>query len=154
MKARIVLLTIVLLCEAVHAQKGWRELFNGKDLKGWKQVNGEAKYSVDNGELVGTTVSSRVNSFLVTEETFGDFVLELEFKMDSTNSGVQVRSESRPDYQNGRVHGYQVDFDPTPRAWTGGIYDEARRGWVYPLIYNPAGGKGFKPREWNHLKIE
>lgn len=154
MKARIAIV-ILFLSVTVHAQKkGWRDLFNGKDLTGWKQVNGEAEYAVENGELVGTTVPSRVNSFLVTEETFGDFVLELDFKMDSTNSGVQIRSESKADYQDGRVHGYQVDFDPTPRAWTGGIYDEARRGWIYPLVYNPRGGKAFRRGEWNALRIE
>lgn len=154
-KSGLTLVVLTLFCAVATAQKKeWRELFNGKDLKGWKQVKGEAKYAVEDGELVGTTVSSRVNSFLVTEQVFDDFVLELDFKMDSTNSGVQIRSESKADYQDGRVHGYQVDFDPTPRAWTGGIYDEARRGWIYPLNYNPGAGNAFKPREWNKLKIE
>ncbi len=49
------------------------------------------------------------------------------------NSGIQIRSESTHDYNNGRVHGYQVEIDPSARAWSGGIYDEARRGWLYPL---------------------
>ena len=58
----------------------WTSLFNGKDLTGWKQLNGKAKYEVINGEIVGSTVLGEPNSFLVTEKTFGDFILELEFK--------------------------------------------------------------------------
>ena len=102
-----------------QAQDAWQNLFNGKDLKGWKQLNGQAKYEVKNQEIVGTTVLNQPNSFLVTEEEYGDFILELEFKLDAEmNSGLQFRSESKPDYQNGRVHGYQMEIDPSPRAWT------------------------------------
>src|SRR5688572_4049749 len=130
-------------------------LFNGKDLKGWKILGGKAKYEVKNGEIIGTTVSNEPNSFLTTEETFGDFILTLEFKNESgINSGIQFRSESKPDYQNGRVHGYQLEIDPSPRAWTGGIYDEARRLWLYPLEYNPAAKKALKPTDWNTARIE
>jgi len=42
---------------------------------------------------------------------------------EELNSGVQIRSQSSAEYVNGRVHGYQVEIDPSPRAWTGGIYD-------------------------------
>jgi hypothetical protein len=70
------------------------------------------------------------------------------------NSGVQIRSESRADYQNGRVHGYQAEMDPSTRAWSGGIYDEARRGWLYTLDKNPAGQKALKVGEWNHYRVE
>ncbi|HEY0656088.1 MAG TPA: DUF1080 domain-containing protein [Chryseosolibacter sp.] len=137
------------------AQDQWQPLFNGKDLKGWKLLNGQAKYEVKNNEIIGTTVLNQPNSFLVTEETFGDFVLELEFKLDAEmNSGIQFRSESKPDYQNGRVHGYQMEIDPSPRAWTGGIYDEGRRDWLYPLEYNPEGKKAYKKADWNKCRIE
>jgi len=133
----------------------WTNLFNGKDLTGWKQLNGKAKYAVQNGEIVGSTVTGEPNSFLATAKDYGDFILELEFKVDSTmNSGVQFRSESTPDYQNGRVHGYQFEIDPSPRKWTGGIYDEARRDWLYPMDYNPAAQKAFKQNQWNKARIE
>jgi hypothetical protein len=116
------------------AKPGWNDLFNGKDLSGWHQLNGHAKYTVENGEIVGTTVVNTPNSFLATNKDYGDFFLELDIKVDtSMNSGIQIRSESLPDYNNGRVHGYQVEIDPSKRAWSGGIYDEARRGWLYPL---------------------
>jgi hypothetical protein len=157
---KIVLFTIILLAAVLsYAQKAknpsWTSLFNGKDLKGWKQLNGKAIYAVQNGEIVGTTVANEPNSFLTTEETYGDFILEVEFKVDpAMNSGIQFRSESKPDYQNGRVHGYQFDIDPSPRAWTGGIYDEARRDWLYTLDYNPAAKTAFKQNEWNTARIE
>lgn len=153
----IALFLLAMLCPAIlPAQKGdgWRSLFNGKDLQGWEQLNGEAKYEFRNGELIGTTVFGTSNSFLVTEETFGDFILELEFLASDINSGIQFRSESKPDYQNGRVHGYQFEIDPSERAWTGGIYDEARRMWLYPLEYNPPAKKAFKVGEWNKVRIE
>jgi hypothetical protein len=134
----------------------WENLFNGKDLKGWKQLNGAAKYEIKDGQVVGTTVANEPNSFLVTEKDYGDFILELEFKVpEGMNSGIQFRSESKPDYQNGRVHGYQFEIDPSPRAWTGGIYDEATgREWLYTLEYNPEARKAFKQNEWNKVRIE
>lgn len=145
----------LILSQVSFAQENWQSLFNGKDLKGWKQLNGQAKYEVKNNEIVGTTVLNQPNSFLVTEEVYGDFILELEFRLDAEmNSGLQFRSESKPDYQNGRVHGYQMEIDPSPRAWTGGIYDEGRRDWLYPLEYNPEGKKAYKKGDWNKCRIE
>lgn len=95
------------------------------------------------------------NTFLATKKMYGDFILEFEFKVDDgLNSGVQFRSNSLKEYQNGRVHGYQFEIDPSSRAWTGGIYDEARRGWLYPMNYNPEGQKAFKNGEWNKARIE
>jgi hypothetical protein len=152
------LLFVILLVSFLPSfsqSKGWEVLFNGKDLKGWKQLNGKAKFEVRNGEIVGTTVHKEPNSFLVTEQLYGDFIFELEFKVDpSMNSGIQFRSESKADYQNGRVHGYQFEVDPSSRAWTGGIYDEARRDWLYPLEYNSEAKKAFKQGEWNAIRLE
>lgn len=133
----------------------WKNLFNGKDFSGWKQLNGKAKYTVQNGEIVGTTVFNEPNSFLATEKDYGDFILEFDYKVDSTmNSGVQFRSESKEDYKNGRVHGYQFEIDPSKRGWTGGIYDEARRDWLYPLDLNPSAKTAFKQGQWNKVRIE
>lgn len=132
----------------------WKDLFNGKDLTGWKPLNGKAKFEVVKGELVGTTVPNEPNSFLATEATYGDFILELEFNMTDMNSGIQFRSESKPEYQEGRVHGYQFEIDPSARAWTGGIYDERRRLWLYPLDYNPTVKTALRKGEWNKVRIE
>jgi len=156
---KIFITSLFLLPGFLAAQKTsvtqWINLFNGKDLMGWKQLNGKAKYEVQNGEIVGITVSGEPNSFLATEGVYVDFILELEFKVDpSINSGIQFRSESRPDYKDGRVHGYQFEIDPSARAWSGGIYDEARRDWLYPLEYNPSAKTLFKQNEWNKIRIE
>jgi hypothetical protein len=144
-----------LITTAQTSVSNFKNLFNGKDLTGWKQLNGKAKYTIQNGEIVGTTVFGEPNSFLVTEKDYGDFILELEFKVDSTmNSGIQFRSESKPDFKNGRVHGYQFEIDPSPRAWTGGIYDEARRDWLYQMDLNPAAKTSFKQGQWNKCRVE
>ncbi|MBL0742851.1 3-keto-disaccharide hydrolase [Chryseolinea lacunae] len=148
-------MAMMLVAGFCQAQAKWVKLFNGKDLSGWKQLNGKARYEAKNGEIVGTTVFKEPNSFLVTEVPYGDFILELEFKLDAEmNSGIQFRSESKDDYQNGRVHGYQMEIDPSLRAWTGGIYDEARRGWLYSLEYNIDAKKAYKKADWNIARIE
>ena len=158
------------------ADAGGKKLFNGKNLDGWVQRGGTAVYTVEDGEIVGTTVLNTPNSFLCTEETYGDFILELEFKVDpKLNSGVQIRSqyfeeateakdaEGNPVLKsNGdrikipakRVHGYQVEIDPSDRSYSGGIYDESRRGWLFTLQENEAARKAFKQNEWNKFRIE
>ncbi|WP_409557734.1 DUF1080 domain-containing protein [Allomuricauda sp. SCSIO 64092] len=133
----------------------WVALFDGETLNGWTQKGGEAKYKVRERTIVGTTIYDTPNSFLTSDKMYGDFILELEFKVDSSmNSGIQIRSNSLPHYRNGRVHGYQVEIDPSDRAWSGGIYDEARRGWLHTLENNPEGQKAFKQNDWNHYRIE
>lgn len=134
---------------------GWVSLFNGKDLSGWHQLNGKAKYHVENGEIVGTTVADTPNSFLVTDKDYSDFILELDLLVaNEMNSGIQFRSLSKADVMDGRVHGYQCEVDPSTRAWSGGIYDEARRGWLFTGELNPAAKPAFKLGEWNHYRIE
>ena len=81
--------------------------------------------------------------------------MELDYKIDSTiNSGIQIRSSSFPYYQNGRVHGYQIEIDPSKRAWRAGIYDEGRRKWLNTLVDNTKVQKAFKQNDWNHYRIE
>jgi hypothetical protein len=147
--------------------EGWISLFNGKDLDGWVQHGGKAKYRVEDGQIVGSSVPNTSNSFLCTKRDYGNFILELEFKVDpKLNSGVQVRSHcfdtertvelngKKIKIAAGRVHGYQVEIDPSDRAWTGGIYDEGRRGWLNDLKANVAARKAFKQDEWNKFHIE
>lgn len=140
---------------AVAAGKG-TPLFDGKTLQGWKQLGGNADYAVVDGTIVGTSKPDKVNSFLVTEKSFTDFILDFDVRQDvgPTNSGVQFRSLSTPDFENGRVHGYQADIDPSDKAWSGGIYEEAQRGWFYTGDMNPASKPLYKFGEWNHFRIE
>ena len=193
MKSRTKLVATVLVfavisgCTALqNADSGkkekWQALFNGKDLEGWVQRGGKARYFVEDGALVGETVPKTPNSFLCTEKHYSDFILELEFKVDpELNSGVQIRSHSLPDYSKGRVHGYQVEIDASnkpfepnpekkrpanldengnpvpegqPRYWTGGIYDEGRRGWLYSLHKDPVARAALKQGRWNNIRVE
>ena len=155
MKKLFIALGMLCFCATVSAQGDWEPLFNGKNLKGWKKLNGAAEYRIEDGAIVGVSRVNTPNTFLCTDKTYGDFILELSFKVDEgLNSGVQFRSNSKPDYRNGQVHGYQYEIDPSARAWSGGIYDEGRRGWLYPMTKNPCAQKAFKPGEWNKLRIE
>ena len=140
---------------------GWTNLFDGKTLNGWNKITGSAEYKIENGEIVGLTVPNSPNTFLVTDKEYGDFVLELEVKVDDTtsNSGIQFRSHYNPEMADGhggkgRVYGYQFELDPSSRAWTGGVYDEARRDWLYPLSLNPAAQSAFKRNEYNKIRVE
>jgi hypothetical protein len=143
-------------------------LFNGRDLDGWEQHSGKAEYRVEDGAIVGKTVADTGNSFLCSKKSYGDFVLEFEFNVaPGMNSGVQFRSEffdKETEVPAGegktrkipadRVFGYQYEIDPSARAYTGGIYDEARRAWLIDLKDNEAARKAFKQGEWNQARIE
>lgn len=154
-KLFLLLLFISFINVYTFAQDNWTNLFNGEDFSGWKQLNGEAKYEIVDGIIVGTTVLNTPNSFLCTEKMYSDFIFEVELLVEpDMNSGIQFRSESRQDYMNGRVHGYQCEVDPSERAWSGGIYDEARRGWLYTCEINPKAKSALKMGEWNKYRIE
>ena len=147
----------------------FKTLFNGTNLDGWVTRGGQASYEVKEGVIVGSaTMKGGGNTFLCTEKEYGDFILELEIKADQEmNSGVQIRShcfdaETTYDFGNRtikipakRVHGYQVEVDHRPeRRWSGGIYEEGRRDWLFPLASNSAAGQAFKFGEWNRYRIQ
>ncbi|MFI5453718.1 DUF1080 domain-containing protein [Pedobacter sp. UC225_61] len=156
-KSCLLTLSFVSIFSVVHAQKS-KPLFDGKTLKGWKAIVGSAPYAIENGAIVGTMTKGSPNSFLVTEKEYGDFILELDVKLEGTetNSGIQTRShyDAAGNKGKGIVFGRQVEIDPTARAWTGGVYDEARRLWLYPLELNTAAKSAYKSEEFNHYKIE
>jgi hypothetical protein len=152
MKKTLTLLATLFLIglQSAGAQE-WENLFNGKNLKGWKQVTGTAQYKAQDGVLVGTATASKVNSFLATTKNYGDFILEFDFLTEGINSGVQIRSHK--DKERGLVYGYQFEIDPSPRAWSGGLYDEARRLWLYRMTENEPAKKAYK-EGWNSARIE
>ncbi|WP_108822068.1 DUF1080 domain-containing protein [Dysgonomonas sp. Marseille-P4361] len=150
-----ILLTVLLLLTVGLTAQDWKPLFNGKNLKGWKKLNGKAEYKVVDGAIVGFSKMGTPNTFLATTENYDNFILEFDFKVDDAlNSGVQFRSLSTKDYKNGIVHGYQFEIDPSNRAWCGGVYDEARRGWLYPMTINNQAQTAFKNGVWNKARIE
>ena len=149
-------MVFILLTSCKEINNPWENLIKD-NLNDWEQLNGPATYELIDGVIVGTALISSAsgNSFLCTKAKYGDFILEFDNQVDtSINSGVNIRSASQPDYLNGKVYGCQVEIDPSKRAWTGGIYDESRRGWIYPLDSNPDGQKAFKNGEWNHFRVE
>lgn len=168
---------LAVLAAAAGAAAKDVEIFDGKTLNGWVQKGGTAKYAVEDGCIVGRSVLNTGNSFLCTEKDYGDFVLELDFKVNpALNSGIQIRShcfDKETTFENkgktekiaaGRVHGYQIEIDNDPkrdRWWTAGLYEEGRRGWLFPGLrggdgkqFTEQGRKITKADEWNHVKIE
>lgn len=139
-------------------EEKWVNLFDGESLDGWKAVMGAADFEIENGEIIGIAKFGTPNTFLITEEQYDDFILEFDLKINhiSSNSGAMVRGQFDPAARNGNglVYGYQIEADPTERAWSGGLYDEARRGWIYPSDLNPPAKSAFKMGEWNTYRIE
>lgn len=167
MKFAVVSPALLVVCVCLFAEDdGFKPIFDGKTLEGWVREGGKADYKVEDGAVVGTAVAKTPNSFLCTRKQYGDFVLELEFKVDpSLNSGVQIRSHvyekdttveirgKKREKKAGTVYGYQVEIDPSKRAYTGGVYDEARRGWLNDLKDNEAARKAFRQGKWNKFRI-
>lgn len=169
---------VLILCvsnglSAADSEGGkWRPLFDGTTLDGWEVMEDEGKFFVEDGAIVGETAPGVKSSYLCTKESFDDFVLEVEFKVDpGLNSGVQIRSDvydeeattlymtGRLDlvshtYEAGRLFGYQIEIDTSSRAWTGGFYEQGRRGWLQTLEFNEPARNAFKQGQWNHFRIE
>ena len=138
---------------AVAQDDGWVSLFDGKSLDGWEQKNGTATYRVEDGCVVGKTTEGSPNSFLCTKKSYGDFELKFEVKVDDElNSGVQIRSASKPDFDNGRVHGPQVEIAVNGDA--GFIYGEGlKTGWITDERKDPGARAAFKKGEWNKYRV-
>lgn len=166
----------VLVAEVAVADKsteGFVSLFDGESLEGWIKRGGKAEYHIEGDAIVGTSVINTPNTFLCTPRNYSNFVMTVELKVDDgLNSGIQIRSEVYDEPKEievtnakgktikkkiaaGRVHGYQVEIDPSDRAYSGGIYDEARRGWLNDLSgdENKAAREAFKRGEWNRYRI-
>lgn len=170
MKLHYLLATLTLsmtpLCSADETKKDEViHLFDGKTLDGWRSVGGNGQFKVEDGSIVGYGTDINDNTFLRTEKTYGDFELTYEFKFDDRtgNSGLMFRALQKPSKNgNGRVFGYQCEGDNKDRSWTAGLFDEKRRGWLFPDKKNnpeqcekftQQGRKLFKWNEWNTIVI-
>jgi len=166
----IPLLAVFSLC-AQSAE--WLDLFDGETLSGWSVHSGTARYRVEDGMIIGTTTTGSPNTFLCTETEYGDFILEFEVMVDPRlNSGVQFRSKIAPRGMafvlrdgNGkprtvripkdRVYGYQVEIATRENGTSGGVYDEARRGFFLDDIrQDSAASEAFVDGQWNAYRIE
>lgn len=134
---------------------GFTSLTNGKDLSNWETYGGEAPYTLEGKTITGTAIVKTPNTFLCTERTYGDYILELEFYDDAPlNSGLMLRGQWRHQDDIRRIYGYQMEIDPSERGYTGGIYDEARRGWIYPVHYNETARTAYRQGSWNTARVE
>src|SRR5690625_450165 len=151
--------TIAILPTLCIAQdRGWNPLFNGKDLNGWKIVDGQHKYEVKDGVIVATEVVGQPNGFLCTVQQYSDFILELDIKPDIVRekSGIQFRSKFDDKFKD-HLYGYQMQVEnraPHVSQWNGAIYDERRRHWLYIIDDDPVRKKAFINNQWNRNRIE
>lgn len=151
---------------------GWQPLFDGRTLAGWHVHNDEpAKFYVQDGMIVGESLLEN-GAYLKTDRDYDDFVMEAEVRVEGPiNSGIQIRSRELPadtttSFLSGRLErqdrtwgagtltGYQIEVDPSDRAWSGGLYEPAGRGWLQTLEENPAAQAAFRPTDWNRFRIE
>jgi hypothetical protein len=149
-------LVIFALCISMflNAQK-WTNLFNGKNLDGWVTRQGSAAYKVEGNQIIGISKFGTESTYLCSKKVYGDFILEVDVKIDmGLNSGIQFRSNSDTNYKDGEVHGYQAEVDVSDRKWSGGIFDQSRRGWMYPVTMNKLGQEAFVNGDWNSYRIE
>jgi len=150
----------------------WTDLFDGKTLNGWGVIEAKGNFFVKNGMIVSITDSTSPNCYLAYEKEFSDFILEVDFKVEPPlNSGVQIRSilwekDTTMNYVNGSMEtqkitfkegtavGYQIEIDPSERAWSGGLYEPGGRGWLQNLEDNPEAQKAYNKDGWNHYRIK
>jgi len=144
-------LLVGLVADVAAAAKA-KSLFNGKDLAGWQNPYDWGEAWVEND-----TIALKANKkfFLVSEKQYADFILEVEVMLPpkgKSNSGIMFRCHS----QKNKVFGYQAECDPTDRAWTGGLYDEGRRGWLHPLSKERGKKKLAQAKlgKWTKYRIE
>lgn len=167
---------LVLAACSTSTKENVVELFDGQSLDGWQNFGG-GKFYVEDGAIVGEAAPDLPNSFLATEEMYGDFELSVEFKVDPLlNSGIQIRShvydketttirwggrfndDGSKDvrervWEKGRFWGYQIEIDPTDRGWSGTLYEEGARGFLHTPGEDETAKEAFKSGEWNHFRI-
>jgi len=155
------LLVLLMLSSCLFGgEKGWVNLFNGKDLSGWENPYDWGEASVVDGmiELVGNK-----KFFLSTKKQYSDFEFTAEVKLPEgqANSGFLFRAQRKP---SGQMFGYQAEVDGAERRWSGGLYDEGRRKWILPIkpVDDPRNAKtwteekrnALKRNDWNKYRIK
>jgi hypothetical protein len=110
--------------------RGYTPLFNGEDLTGWRNPYPHGDAKVVDGEI---HLLASDKFFLVTEKKYADFRLSVDIHLPEgpANSGVMFRCHVDKDAKK-KVYGYQAECDGSDRRWSGGLYDESRRGWIWP----------------------
>jgi hypothetical protein len=152
---RNTVLLLFTVISSVAVCQEWQSMLQNDQLKGWTLRGGSATFVCTDGVVTATCNDRSQNTFLCSDVMDQDFILEFEIRVDSAlNSGVQIRSSVTSKYENGRVRGLQVEVDPSARRFSGGIYDEAGRQWLYPVSLNPSALGAFKNGTWNQFRVE
>lgn len=108
----------------------WMTLFNGRDLSGWLQ-KGHAGWSVKNGELTGESLGAV--GWLMSEREYGDFELELEYRLPpGGNSGVFLRAPAEGQITGAQFNEIQLLDDPSPKFKS--IDPKGRNGALFNQI--------------------
>ena len=140
---------IVLLSSATFAaERGFKDLFNGKNLDGWTLVNGSGKgYVVENGVLV---CPEDGGGNLLTDKDYANFVLRFEFKLSpGGNNGVGIRAPLAGDIA---YSGMEIQILDQDHPKYKGLKPWQRHGSVYNVV--PAKADALKPAgEWNQEEI-
>ncbi len=149
-------LTLIICTAALQAadKTKWIPLFDGKSTKGW-----EPRAQVESFKAVGDELHlvSKVNVWVVSDLQMSDFIVELEVKIPQENAGFNSGLGFRLVGDKGKPKGYQCEID---RSKPGGVYGIGMGGWLYPngkeqtASYNKNTKGLFKPKEWNHFKVE
>ena len=123
------------------------DLFNGKDLTGWR-IHGTEKWYVENGDLICESGPDSAYGYLATVDTFKNLDLSLEFKQEAEgNSGVFFRSS----IEGTKITGWQAEVAP-PKLHTGGIYESYGRGWL--IQPDSSLDAALKMGDWNNYRIK
>ena len=161
----VMLAAAVAATTAFAADDNWVDMFNGENLDGWKSEGGTAKYTVEDGMIVGTTVDGSPNTFLC-RGPYSDFVFVCEVKCDTPlNSGIQFRSHvwkkdieqymKRGQSNIGVVYGYQCEISPDKPHRCGHVWDEhSRRTWLDTFKDKKGASNPYKVGEWNRYRIK
>jgi hypothetical protein len=152
-------LAFPLLGKALAAESAdipWKVLFDGNTLEGWGNPYDWGKAWAEDDEIC---LQADRKFFLVAEGVYRDFIFEGEIKLPEgpSNSGFMFRCHR----ERNRVYGYQAEVDPSDRQWSGGLYDEGRRGWLNPRNSDANSAKAFvehtkgafKRYDWNRYRI-
>lgn len=127
----------------------WVQLYNGKDLTGWRNVGKEQWVVEPNGVLRGKAVSKEYG-YLETEGDYKDFQLSLRFKCEgSGNSGIYFHTRFKPGTPD-VSQGAQFEIDCTIGRHTAGVYGFNRAWIVWPA---PENETVVRQGEWNEILV-
>ena len=141
------LFAVLLFCAIASVSTAQTKLFNGRDLSGWK-VHGTEKWFVEKGELVCESGPDKQYGYLVSDKSFKDFELTVQFKQESNgNSGVFFHCS----IEGTKISGWQAEVAPLNKS-TGGIYESYGREWLIKPA--PDKEKALKEGQWNTMVVK